>query len=117
MIRGYGSFTDKTCRDGAYWLAGAPAAPAFDIKLPQPASVDTLAIYEDNAHPEANPQEIKIEAWVNNNWTTVKHDLWVSSSTHIHNFPPVTTDKLRYTIMGDLYKNLWTTEIEVYKAQ
>ncbi len=113
---GYGSFTDKTCRDGAYWLAGAPAAPAFDIKLAQASSVNAVAIYEDTAHPEAIPQEIKIEAWVDGNWTTVCHDLWVDSSTHIHNFPPITTDKLRYTVMGDLYKNLWTTEIEVYKT-
>ena len=72
-----------------------------------------MAVYEDPAHPEAIPQEIEIDAWVNDNWQTVVHDLWVSSSTHIHHFPPVTTNKLRYTVMGDLYNNLWTTQIEV----
>jgi len=113
---GYGGFTPQTCRDGAYWLAGAPAAPAFDLQLAQPAAIDTVAVYEDPAHPEAIPQEIKIEAWVNDNWQIVVHDLWVSSATHLHHFAPVTTNKLRYTVMGDLYHNLWTTEIEVGKA-
>ncbi len=113
---GYGNFTEQTCRDGAYWLAGAPAAPAFDLQLAQPTAVDTVAIYEDPAHPEAIPQEIKIEAWVNDNWQTVVHDAWVSSPTHLHHFTPVTTNKLRYTVMGDLYHNLWTTGIEVGRA-
>jgi hypothetical protein len=111
---GYGPFTEKTCRDGAYWLGGAPAAPAFDLQLKAPASVDTVVVHEDPAHPEAIPQEIEIEAWVNNNWQMVAHDLWVDSATHVHHFAPVVTNKLRYTVMGDLYHNLWTTEIEVY---
>ena len=47
---GYGPFTEQTCRDGAYWLAGAPSAPAFDLQLPQPTAVDTVYVYEDPAH-------------------------------------------------------------------
>ena len=113
---GYGPFNDQTCRDGAYWIAGAPAAPAFDLQLPEPASVDTVAVTEDPAHPDSIPQEIKIEAWVNENWQEVVHDLWVSAVTHVHHFAPVTTNKLRYTVMGDLYHNLWTRQIEIYRA-
>ncbi len=113
---GYGNFTAQTCRDGAYWLAGAPAAPAFDLQLAQPTLIDTVVVDEDPAHPDAVPQEIKIEAWVNDNWQLVVHDLWVTGTTHVHRFPAVTTNKLRYTVMGDLYRNLWTTEISVYKA-
>ena len=114
---GYGNFS--TSAPAATALTGWPAHPR-----PRPLIcnsrnrrlVNSVTVYEDPAHPEAIPQEIKIEAWVNDNWQTVVHDLWVSAATHVHHFPPVTTNKLRYTVMGDLYHNLWTTEIEVERA-
>ena len=113
---GYGNFNEKTCRDGAYWIAGAPAAPAFDLQIAQPTLIDTVIVSEDLTHPDAFPQEIKIEAWVDDNWKIVTHDLWVDAGIHVHKFDAVTTNKLRYTVMGDLYRNLWTTEIEVFRA-
>lgn len=103
-------------RDGAYWLAGAPAAPAFELAFQDPVRLNALLVTEDPNHPEAVPQEIKLEAWVNDNWQTVARDLWVQGTTHSHRFTPVTTTRLRYTVMGDLYHNLWTTELEAYKA-
>ena len=113
---GNGKFTVQSCRDAAYYLGGSPAAPAFDIQLAAPTKVNMLIVYEDQTHPEAIPLEIKIEAWVNDNWQEIEHNLWVDSATHIHFFTPVTTNKLRYTVMGDLYHNMWTREIEVYKV-
>ena len=113
---GYGNFNLHTCRDAAYYLGGAPSAPAFDIQLAAPTKVNNLVAYEDLANLNAVPLEIKIEAWVDNNWQIVVHDLWVDEATHMHYFTPVTTDKLRYTVMGDLYHNLWTKEIELYQT-
>ncbi len=42
-------------RDGAYWLAGAPAAPAFDMTFREPVTLDMLLVREDPAHPEVHP--------------------------------------------------------------
>jgi len=103
-------------RNGAYWLAGAPAAPAFDLQFRDPVTLSALVVNEDPTHPEAVPQEIAIDAWVNENWVRLVHDQWVTGNTHAHRFAPTTTTKLRYTVLGDLYHNLWTTELTAYRA-
>ena len=117
FTKGYGGFNERTCREAAYWLAGGPSVPAFELNLKTAAAVDTLQVTEDPAHPESVPEEIQIEAWVNENWQVLAHDLWVTDATHVHRFAPVTTHKLRYSILGDLYHNLWTRQLAVYKAQ
>ena len=79
----------QTCRDGAYWLAGAPAAPAFDLQLARTGR-RSIAWPSTKTRPTRKrfPQEIEIDAWVNDNWQTVVHDLWVSSLHAYPSLPP-----------------------------
>ena len=91
----------------------------WELSWKQPVKIDTVVIHECSRHPESVPEEIAIEAWIDDaawrGWKRLIHERWNSGAIHTHSFPAVTTGKLRYIVYGDLGQNLWTTEIEAYE--
>ena len=96
------------------YLAFVPGPAAWEISWDTPQTVDTLVGYE--ANPGAVPQEIRLEAWIDDNWQVVSHVYWNDQPTHVHRFAPVTTTKLRYFPIGDLANGVYLSEIEVYNS-
>ncbi len=92
--------------------------PAWELSWPEPVTVDCVVIRESTQHPEAVPEEIAVQVWVEENglggWREVVHDYWNAGTTHVHRLGAITTRKIRYIAHGDLGNNLWTSEIEVY---
>ncbi len=90
----------------------------WELAWKQPVRIDTVVVHECTQHPEAVPEEIAIEAWIDegdwHGWKRLIHDRWNSGTVHTHHFPAVTTGKLRYVVYGDFGRNLRTTEIEAY---
>jgi len=98
-----------------YWDASAQRLPQVTITFDREQAVQALVVHEHPGHPEAVPREIAIEArQPDGTWRTVRTDLNVAGITHTHRFAPVTTTAVRYTIVADLFNNLWTTETEVH---
>jgi len=103
-------------RDSLDNAANVPSAPAWEIarKDGQKMRVNTIVIREDPRHPEAVPTEVKVEAFLNNEWITLVHEYWNEGVSHMHTFDVVEAEKIRYTPVGDLAKNVWLREIELY---
>ena len=103
-------------RDSLDNAANVPSPPAWEIsrKDGQKMRVNTIVLREDPRHPEAVPTEIKVEAYLNNEWITLVHEYWNSGISHMHTFDVVDAEKIRYTPVGDLAKNVWLREIELY---
>ncbi len=102
-------------RTNLEYLSFVPGPAAWEIVWDKPIMMDTLVGYEANKN--AVPQEIRIEAWLDNNWQEVAHTYWNNRDTHVHRFKAVTTTKLRYTPIGDLANGVYTSEIEVYNSE
>ena len=98
------------------YLAFVPCPPAWEISWDKPVTVDTLVAYESADHPQAVPQEVRIDAWVEGNWKEIAHAYWNDKVVHGHRFERLTTTKLRYVPVGDLAKGIYLGEIEVYDA-
>jgi len=96
------------------YAAFVPSPPAWEFEWPQPVPINTVVVHESPAHPEAVPEEIKIEAWIDNDWKEVVHTYWNTGTTHAHQFGAVTTNKIRYMPVGDLANNIWLSEIEIF---
>jgi len=96
------------------YAAFVPSPPVWEFEWPQPIAINTIVVHESAAHPEAVPEEIKIEAWIENDWKEVVHTYWNTGTTHGHQFNAVTTNKIRYMPVGDLANNIWLSEIEVF---
>jgi hypothetical protein len=94
--------------------AFVPSPSAWELEWKEPVTINALAASESADHPEAVPEEVKIEAWVDEGWKVVAHEFWNRDVVHVHRFDAVTTTKLRYTPLGDLAKNVWLSEIEVF---
>jgi hypothetical protein len=99
------------------YLAFVPSPPAWEIAWDKPVAVDTLVAYEAPDHPQAVPQEVRVDAWVDGNWKEVAHAYWNDKAVHGHRFEPMTTTKLRYVPVGDLAKGVYLGEIEVYHSK
>jgi WD40 repeat protein len=98
------------------FAAFVPSPPAWEFEWTRPVTLDTVAVFEAEDHAQAVPEELRIEAWIDGEWKDVCHEYWNRGVVHHHQFAPVTTDKLRYVPLGDLSRNVWLTEIEVYHA-
>jgi hypothetical protein len=94
--------------------AFVPSPPAWELEWKEPVTLNTLVAHESSDHPEAVPEEIRIEAWTGEGWKVVAHELWNRDMVHVHRFDAVTTTKLRYVPEGDLTKNVWLSEIEIF---
>ncbi|HUU70961.1 MAG TPA: hypothetical protein VM186_15645, partial [Planctomycetota bacterium] len=98
-----------------YWDASAQRLPQMTITFDKPQTVQALVVREHSAHAGVVPSEIAIEARQDDgSWKTVCTALGVAGVVHTHHFQPVTTTALRYTVVADLFDNLWTTEVEAY---
>ncbi len=96
-------------------LSFVPGPCGWEIAWQTPVTVDTLVAYETPPTPGVGiPQEVRVEAWLDNNWHEVAHCYWNTQATHVHHFAPVTTTKLRYVPLGDLSGGVYLGEIEVY---
>ena len=106
--------------DGVSYMVGSEYTKplTWELKWKQPVKIDTVVVRESTLHPEAVPEEIAIEAWIEEGdwkgWKRLLHDRWNSGVVHAHSLQAVTTAQLRYVVYGDFGNNLWTTEIEVY---
>jgi hypothetical protein len=98
------------------FAAFVPSPPAWELEWKTPVTVNTVVVHESAAHPEAVPEEVRVEAWADGDWKEVVHDFWNRGVTHAHRFPKVTTTRLRYTALGDLANNVWVSEIEAYQV-
>jgi WD40 repeat protein len=98
------------------YAAFVPSPPAWELEWKQPVTLNTIVVYESKEHPEAVPEEVRIEAWVGGTWKVVRHEFWNSGVVHAHSFETVTATKLRYMPMGDLAKNIWISEIEAFNV-
>jgi hypothetical protein len=105
-----GWFARKTLELAAF----VPSPPAWELEWKEPVTLNAVTVHESADHPEAVPEEVLIEAWVGGAWKVVAHELWNTGTTHVHVFDAVTTTRLRYTPVGDLAKNVWLAEIEVF---
>jgi len=92
--------------------------PAWELAWKEPVTLATLVVRECTKQPDAVPEEVAVQVWVEENglgdWREVLHEYWNRGVVHTHAFGPVTTKKVRYIAHGDLGRNLWTTEIEAY---
>jgi hypothetical protein len=90
----------------------------WELTWPDPRTIDTIMVHESAQHPEAVPEEIAIEAWVEDGdwkgWKRLVHTRWNTGVVHGHGFDAVKTAKLRSMVYGDFGNNLWTSEIEAY---
>jgi hypothetical protein len=107
-----GRFTPSTLEFAAF----VPSPPAWQLEWKEPLTLNTFAIHESPDHPEAVPEDIAIDVWQEGSWKRVTHEHWNRDVVHAHRFDSVTTTKIRYVPMGDLTKNVWLSEIEVYEA-
>jgi hypothetical protein len=96
--------------------AFVPSPPAWELEWKEPVTLNTLVAYESPDHAEAVPEEILIEAWTNEGWKVVAHEFWNRDVVHGHRFDGLTTTKLRYMPVGDLARNVYLSEIEVYNV-
>ena len=103
---------------GVSYMVGSEVPMAWEFSWPQAVSIDRLVVHESSKHAEAVPQEIAVEAWIEDadyrGWKRVRHDRWTRGVEHTHRFDPVLATKLRYIVYGDFGNNLWTSEIEAY---
>jgi hypothetical protein len=106
-----GGWFDRTKLE---YLASVPSPPAWEFTWKEPVTIGTVAAYESPDHPEAVPEEVKIEAWLDGDWKEVLHTYWNRDAVHIHQFPAVTTTKVRYMPVGDLANGPWLSEVEAY---
>jgi len=104
-----GGWYDRTKLE---YLAFVPSPPGWVITWEKPVTVDTLVVYESADVPEAVPQEVRIEAWIDDNWREVAHSFWNRKTPHVHRFGRLETTKLRYTPVGDLANGVYLAEIE-----
>jgi hypothetical protein len=105
-----GWFNPKTLEYAAF----VPSPPAWQLEWKEPVTFNAVLIHESPDHPESVPEEIAIDAWQDGSWKRVTHELWNRDVAHAHRFPSVTTTKMRYVLIGDVSKNVWLSEIEVY---
>jgi len=107
-------------RDGANYMVGSEYKKplTWELTWKEPVKLDVLVVRESAAHPESVPEEIAIDAWIEEGdwkgWKRLVHDRWNSGTVHAHPFPAATTKQLRYIVYGDFANNLWTAEIEAY---
>jgi|GEM_PF-1989537 len=103
-------------RDALDNAAHVPSPPAWEISRRDGGimRVNTIVIREDPRYPEAVPSEIKVEAFLNNEWIPLVHEYWNAGTSHTHQFVTVDAERIRYTPIGDLSKNIWLREIELY---
>jgi len=98
------------------YVAFVPSPPAWELTWEKPVTINCLLIYESPEHPEAIPEEIKIETWIDDGWKEILHSYWNQGIIHAHYFPTITATKVRYTPVGDLANNVWLSEIEIYNT-
>lgn len=98
------------------FAAFVPSPPAWELEWPKAVTLNTVVVDESPRHPEAVPEEVRIEAWVDGDWKEVVHDFWNRGVAHVHRFANVTTTRVRYTPLGDLANNVWVAEIEAYQV-
>ncbi|MBL7223940.1 MAG: hypothetical protein ISS72_08805, partial [Candidatus Brocadiae bacterium] len=106
-----GGWFDRTKLE---YLAFVPSPPTWELTWKEPVAIGTVVVCESPDHPEAVPEEVKVEAWLDGDWKEVVHTHWNRDVIHVHQFPAITTAKLRYMPVGDLANKLWLSEIEVY---
>lgn len=87
---------DGDPEDGDYWAGGTPAPHAVEVKYPQPITFDTNRI---RWMGENRGVVYGLEAWDGERWNLVYHDPHNLRERPIYLFEPVTTDRIRFTIL------------------
>ena len=95
------------------YLAFVPSSVAWEFTCDQPVTVDTLVAYDS---PDSIPQEIRVDAWIEDNWQEVAHSYWNDAARHVHGFNRLETTKLRYVLIGDVARCVHIGEIEIYDS-
>ena len=86
-----------------------------EIEFKQPTDVSTVTVYENPKFPASFPREGQIMIWNDQtqDWDTVTHSVFMTGpvNTYAVNLKGVT--KLRYVPWHSLWRNFYTSEIEV----
>ena len=101
--------------DELFWAASAARQPWVEIRFHAPTDVTSLTVYEDPQRPEAWPTDTVIQVWdeAANSWHTATRGLFLRSFIHTYALNLKGATRIRYVVLGNLYRNLHTCEIEV----